>query len=392
MAAAEEEPKPKKLKVEAPPALSENILFGMGNPLLDITAVVDKDFLDKYSLKPNDQILAEEKHKELFDELVKKFKVEYHAGGSTQNSIKVAQYFYIEGTQRSTWMIQQPHKAATFFGCIGIDKFGEILKEKAAEAHVDAHYYEQNEQPTGTCAACITGDNRSLVANLAAANCYKKEKHLDMEKNWILVDKARVYYIAGFFLTVSPESILKVAHHASENNRIFTLNLSAPFISQFYKESLMKVMPFVDILFGNEMEAATFAREQGFETEDIKEIARKAQALPKVNSKRQRIVIFTQGREDTIVATGDLPDPGMKPMSLMSLALAESEVTAFAVLDQDQKEIVDTNGAGDAFVGGFLSQLVSDKPLTECIRAGHYAASVIIRRTGCTFPEKPNFH
>ncbi|XP_048964772.1 adenosine kinase isoform X20 [Canis lupus baileyi] len=305
MAAADEEPKPKKLKVEARRALSENILFGMGNPLLDITAVVDKDFLDKYSLKPNDQILAEDKHKELFDELVKKFKVEYHAGGSTQNSIKVAQ-----------WMIQQPYKAATFFGCIGTDTFGEILKKKAAEAHVDAHYYEQNEQTTGTCAVCITGSNRSLVANLAAANCYKKEKHLDMDKNWTLVEKARVYYIA---------------------------------------------------------EAATFAREQGFETEDIKEIARKTQALPKVNQKRQRIVIFTQGREDTIMAT-------------------ESEVTAFAVLDQDQKEIVDTNGAGDAFVGGFLSQLVSDKPLTECIRAGHYAASVIIRRTGCTFPEKPDFH
>ncbi|XP_017404142.1 adenosine kinase isoform X6 [Cebus imitator] len=285
-------------------SVRENTLFGMGNPLLDISAVVDKDFLDKYSLKPNDQILAEDKHKELFDELVKKFKVEYHAGGSTQNSIKVAQ-----------WMIQQPHKAATFFGCIGIDKFGEILKRKAAEANVDAHYYEQNEQPTGTCAACITGGNRSLVANLAAANCYKKEKHLDLEKNWMLVEKARVCYIA---------------------------------------------------------EAATFAREQGFETKDIKDIAKKTQALPKVNSKRQRIVIFTQGRDDTIMAT-------------------ESEVTAFAVLDQDQKEIIDTNGAGDAFVGGFLSQLVSDKPLTECIRAGHYAASVIIRRTGCTFPEKPDF-
>ncbi|XP_012881054.1 PREDICTED: adenosine kinase [Dipodomys ordii] len=170
---------------EAMTSVSENILFGMGNPLLDISAIVDKDFLDKYSLKPNDQILAEDKHKELFDELVKKFQVEYHAGGSTQNSIKVAQ-----------WMIQQPHKAATFFGCIGIDKFGEILKSKAAEAHVDAHYYEQNEQPTGTCAACITGDNRSLIANLAAANCYKKEKHLDLEKNWMLVEKARVYYIA----------------------------------------------------------------------------------------------------------------------------------------------------------------------------------------------------
>ena len=37
---------------------------------------------------------------------------------------------------------------------------------------------------------------RSLVANLAAANCYKKDKHLDLEENWKLIEKARVYYIA----------------------------------------------------------------------------------------------------------------------------------------------------------------------------------------------------
>ncbi|RXN08933.1 adenosine kinase-like isoform X1 [Labeo rohita] len=341
--------------------LSQNALFGMGNPLLDISAVVDKDFLDKYGLKPNDQILAEEKHKALFDEIAKKSKVEYHAGGSTQNSVKIAQ-----------WMIQEPHKVATFFGCIGTDHFGEILKQKAAEAHVDAHYYEQSQEPTGTCAACITGDNRSLVANLAAANCYNKEKHLDVDSNWGLVEKARVYYIAGFFLTVSPESILKVAKHASDNNKIFGLNLSAPFISQFFKEPLMKVMPYVDIIFGNETEAATFAKEQSFETEDITEIARRVQLLPKVNKNRQRIVVFTQGSEDTVATVGD-------------------KVKRFPVLDIDQNDIVDTNGAGDAFVGGFLSELVQEKPLEECIRAGHYAANVIIRRVGCTFPEKPDF-
>ncbi|XP_072439376.1 adenosine kinase isoform X4 [Chiloscyllium punctatum] len=305
----------KKIKLQHN-SLRQNALFGMGNPLLDICAVVDKDFLDKYGLKTNDQILAEDKHKELFEELVKKFKVEYYAGGSTQNSVKVAQ-----------WMIQQPHKVATFFGCIGKDKFGDILKKKAEEAHVDAHYYEQNEQPTGTCAACITGDNRSattfkklslrsLVANLAAANCYNKERHLDQKENWQLVEKAKVYYIA---------------------------------------------------------EAATFAREQGFETEDIKEIAKKAQSLPKVNEKRQRVIVFTQGKEDTIMATAD-------------------NVTTFPVVDIKQDEIVDTNGAGDAFVGGFLSQLVHDQPLEKCIQAGHYAANVIIRRSGCTFPEAPDFH
>ncbi|GAA6111114.1 adenosine kinase isoform X1 [Tachysurus ichikawai] len=56
----------------------------------------------------------------------------------------------------------------------------------------------------------------------------------------------------GFFLTVSLESILKVAKHAFENNKIFCLNLSAPFISEHYKDSLMEVMPYVDVLFGNE--------------------------------------------------------------------------------------------------------------------------------------------
>uniref|UniRef100_A0A674CX39 Adenosine kinase n=1 Tax=Salmo trutta TaxID=8032 RepID=A0A674CX39_SALTR len=339
-----------------------NSLFGMGNPLLDISAVVDKDFLEKYGLKPNDQILAEDKHKALFDEIVKKFKVEYHAGGATQNSIKIAQ-----------WMIQDPHKVCTFFGCIGEDKFGEILKQKSEEAHVDAYYYEQTEEPTGTCAACITGDNRSLVANLAAANCYKKDKHLDLKENWKLVEKAKVYYIAGFFLTVSLESILKVAKHASENNKLFTLNLSAPFISQFFKDALMEVMPYVDVLFGNETEAATFSKEQGFQTEDIEEIAKKAEALPKVNKKRPRIVVFTQGKDGTIMTKGD-------------------KVETFPVLKIDQKDIVDTNGAGDAFVGGFLSELVQDKELEQCVKAGHYAANIIIRRAGCTFPEKPDFH
>ncbi|KAG7236331.1 hypothetical protein INR49_001028 [Caranx melampygus] len=325
---ASDEPKAKKPKLseeektesptkQTPAKLSSNSLFGMGNPLLDISAIVDKDFLDKYTLKPNDQILAEDKHKALFDELVKKFKVEYHAGGATQNSIKIAQV----STHKHTF-------------CFDI--------------------------------------TQSLVANLAAANCYKKDKHLDLEENWKLVEKAKVFYIAGFFLTVSLESILKVAKHASENNKMFCLNLSAPFICQFFKDNLMQVMPYVDVLFGNETEAAAFAKEQDFETKDVKEIAKKAQALPKVNTKRQRIVVLTQGKDETVMALSD-------------------KVETFPVLKIDPKDIVDTNGAGDAFVGGFLSELVQEKPLDQCVKAAHYAANVIIRRAGCTFPEKPDF-
>ncbi len=54
------------------------------------------------------------------------------------------------------------------------------------------------------------------------------------------------------------------------------------------------------------------------------------------------------------------------------------------------EKLVDTNGAGDAFVGGFLSQLAVGKDLSECVRAGNFAANVVIQRSGATVPEKPD--
>lgn len=41
---------------------SEGLLCGFGNPLLDISSVVDESFLAKYDMKPDNAILAEEKH------------------------------------------------------------------------------------------------------------------------------------------------------------------------------------------------------------------------------------------------------------------------------------------------------------------------------------------
>jgi adenosine kinase len=63
-------------------------ILGFGNPLLDISAPVDSQFLSKYELASNNAILAEAKHQPLYAELVTNYKVEYIAGGATQNSIR----------------------------------------------------------------------------------------------------------------------------------------------------------------------------------------------------------------------------------------------------------------------------------------------------------------
>ncbi len=42
----------------------------------------------------------------------------------------------------------------------------------------------------------------------------------------------------------------------------------------------MKALPYVDFLFGNENEARTFAKSEGWKTEDVSEIALKVCAYP----------------------------------------------------------------------------------------------------------------
>ena len=63
----------------------------------------------------------------------------------------------------------------------------------------------------------------------------------------------------------------------------------------------------------------------------------------------------------------------------------------YAVNKIDKELIVDVNGAGDAFVGGFLSQLVDGKDEKTCVNAGNYAASYMIQRAGTKLEGKPDF-
>lgn len=70
----------------------EGIIFGLGNPLLDLLADVDGEFLAKYDLKANDAILAGDKHKDLDKVLQEKYDVKYIAGGSVQNTMRIAEW------------------------------------------------------------------------------------------------------------------------------------------------------------------------------------------------------------------------------------------------------------------------------------------------------------
>ena len=329
-------------------------LMGMGNPLLDISAEVGQDILDKYDVKVDNAILAEEKHLPIYKELVDKYSPQYIAGGATQNSIRVAQWILTANGK--------PGQSA-YMGCIGNDDFGKQLEECAATDGVCVHYMKDESTPTGTCAVLVKGGERSLIANLAAANNFKPT-HLETAESKAIYESAKVYYIAGFFLTVSVDSLKIVAEHALANDKIFCLNLSAPFIIDFFGDQVATALEYADYLFCNESEAAAYGKKHGL-GEDLKEVALKIAASPKKNASRSRTVIFTQGSGSTIVAR-------------------DGKVEEFAVDPLPKEQLVDTNGAGDAFVGGFLAGLLEGKDTKANVEAGHWAARFIIQQSGCT--------
>lgn len=59
----------------------------------------------------------------------------------------------------------------------------------------------------------------------------------------------------------------RAGKHCLQNKKTMCLNLSAPFIVQFFGAQLGEVMPYVDILFGNDDEAKEYAKGNNFNTE-----------------------------------------------------------------------------------------------------------------------------
>ena len=330
-------------------------LVVLGNPLLDFQADVTAEYLAKYSLKENDAILVDAKSGDakmaIFDELLQMPETKLVAGGAAQNTARGAAYVLGAGQ-------------VVYFGSVGKDKFSERLLNENEKAGVKSLYQVQNDIGTGKCAALITGHNRSLVTDLGAANFFTPD-HLD--KHWDLVEAAKLFYIGGFHLTVSPDAIVKLGQHAKENSKPFVLNFSAPFIPHVFKDALARVLPYATVIIANESEAEAFcdAFQLDCANTDLEAIA---QRIVK-DSPVEKTVIFTHGVEPTVV-------------------VSSRGTSTYPVKPLDSSKIVDTNGAGDAFAGGFMAGLTKGEDLETSIDMGQWLAALSIQEVGPSYPSE----
>ena len=219
-------------------------------------------------------------------------------------------------------------------------------------------------------ARALTRRPSSLVAHLSAATSFDVA-FLRTPENAAIIAAARMFYITGFMVPVCLDALLLLAEHAAQHQKCFAMNLSAPFVSEHFYAPLMRVLPYADLVFGNETEAAAFAKAHGIPGDHLPDIVAAIARLPMHPGRaRRRVVVITQGALPTIVSDGDtlctFPVHPLVPPAL----------------------IVDTNGAGDAFTGGFLAQVILNGGLARAVALGHEVAATIIRTSGVVYPAK----
>lgn len=340
---------------------TDYLVVAIENPLLDIQLEIASDeLLKKYGLQHGQACLAEASHQPLFAELWAHADKVIVPGGSSLNSVRAANHMLKDA---------HPGKCA-FFGSIGDDEVGRTLQNELERTGIHGLFSVDAETPTGSCAVLVHEKERTLCANLAACLKYKGE-HL--AANLAVLEKAALLYTSAFFITSNFDALKAYAAYAAENDKPLGYNLSACFLIQFNTEQVNTILEHADFVFCNEDEAKCFAETNKVAHENLKDVAHAIANWPKVNKKRTRVSIITQGKDPILIA------------------VAGEAVREVAVPLIEKELVVDTNGAGDSFVGGFLSQVVQGKDLDTAVQAGIWLSGQVIQRNGCTFPEANSF-
>jgi len=330
------------------------IILGFDHILLDISAQVDDDFIERYKVLIGEGIMANEIHVNMYEELKGLPTVEYIPGSTMVNTIRIAQWILGGKSAGGTTAI---------LGAIGDDESGSLLKLRCNQEGVTTCLMTVPSARTGVCGVCLKGVERGLVTRFNAANEYKLE-HL--QANERLFDSAGIIYTTGFFLGCCNGDIaIYAAERAKKIDALFCMNLAACYIPKKYPDTLERLITLSDYVFGNDKEATAYAESVGLECTSVEKVASYLANIP--SEKGMRTVVITQGTNFTILARSD------------------GVFLRVPVLPVLEERIVDVNAAGDSFVGGFLAALYTGENPWACVQTGLRAASYIIQRSGCSF-------
>jgi len=351
------------------PQFQFNSLVAIGNPIIDISAEVSKETITKLDLKWGQTVFANEKNLPLFEELENKKDVSYIPGGSIQNTMRVCSWVLKKQNLKNNFKL-------TMLGCVGDDKYGKKICDALKENDVVPLLQNVKNIQTSRCGVGIYKKERCLVPQILASN--KLTKNF-VEENMNEILNHDCLLVEAYFLQECFEICLNLVEEFKKRNKTILFTLGAVFMLEFHNEKMMTIANKCDFIIGNMEEAfALINNDKNGKKVIVKEGTKDYKLVfenfhKKMEKNNKRIAIITDDSNGVICSKYNY-DKNQLEFIIESFPEKIPE-----------DEIIDSNGAGDSFLGGFLSQLMIGKDLLHCSKMGNICGGINLRNVGCTF-------
>ena len=234
--------------------------------------------------------------------------------------------------------------SVAFLGCVGDDGFGGPLVRSLEDKGVDTSLVKEvPDSSTGAAFITVTPDGENAITVAPGAN--RRLTTEDVEEASGSIGEARILVAQ---MEVPPEVVLRAVEVAAGSGTRTLVNLAPPFeVPQALLEKL-------DPLVINEHEAAFLLGER------VEGVDGALEAAPKLLSLGPGSVVVTLGEDGAVFSGGE----------------SAQHLTASRV------KVVDTTGAGDAFVGALAAMLADDAPLEDAVAYAVRAGAAAVTKEG----------
>jgi Sugar kinases, ribokinase family len=309
-------------------------VYGVGNALVDILAIVEEDFITKYSLQKSGMTLMDTQTQGGILAGLENISLKKRSGGSAANSMIA---------------IAQSGGTGIFVAKVASDPNGELYRQDMLDFKIEFNVppMPTADNPTGTCVVLTTPDaERTMCTNLGVSVSLSTSD-IDPEQ----IKRCKYSYVEGYLWTgeSTKQACIKAMEDSKREKVKVCFTFSDQFLVDLFADDFRQLLSnYCDILFCNADEARSFCK-----IESLEESAMKIGELVET-------AFITDGKEGCLVVKDKI-----------ITSVPGRPATA-----------IDTVGAGDAFAGGVLYALTHGYQPTQAARWGNYLASEVVKIQG----------
>jgi sugar/nucleoside kinase (ribokinase family) len=311
-------------------------LVGVGSPIMDLVAKVPDSFLTNVSGDKGGMVLVDDQEMSRILALLDDPPAQT-TGGSAANA---------------TFNAARLGLRTAFVGKLGNDPLATTYRERFRMAGVDVSRFKQGRVPNARCLALVTPDaQRTMRTNLGAAMTLLPEE-ISIED----FRGARHAHIEGY-LVFNHELCEAVLNAARAAGCTISLDLSSFEVVNGSRDWMFRQFGRgIDVVFANEDEIRALYPGRGGDYE----------ALARELASHGVIAAVKMGRDGSWIAKGK--EAHRNPPVRVT-------------------DVVDTNGAGDAWAAGFLFGYLRGLPLPKCGAIASAMGSETVRHLGPLIPD-----